>query len=78
MKRFKVVQDASGDWGILDTLTLGFQPGTIDGFAGYGFPYGTVGKWIHLIREHAISLNAGKMDRDEFSWSAYEPREDGK
>lgn len=72
-KRFKVVQDATGDWGILDTLALQFKSEAIHEFAPYGFTDGTAHKWMKVIHEHAIDLNKGTMDRDEFSWDKYEP-----
>lgn len=70
-KRFKVVQAASGTWGILDTVAVEFDA-QVGAFAPYDFTEGAVHKWIDLIHEHAISLNARRMDRDDFHWVEYE------
>lgn len=69
-KRFKVVRDATGDWGILDTLALEFE---LDAFAGYGVSDRVTETWLETIRNDAVALNTRALRRDEFGWSQYEP-----
>lgn len=71
-KRYKVVQDASGIWGVLDTLRasdgrLNLAFAGWDGCAGY--------RWIDEIVRWAIMLNRADSERYNLHWSLYMPRE---
>lgn len=76
MKRFKVVQDASGDWGILDMMALTFRHlmPNLHPFAAYGIQKGEATKYMSTIIHDAVKLNAGIYNRRQFSWEDYEER----
>lgn len=70
MKRYKVVQDARGHWGIWDTEA--------DDFASWGSDFGKEsGAWpLDDIVYYAVLLNTGKGDRETFDWDGeFIPRE---
>lgn len=69
MKRFKVVQDARGNWGIHNT-TDRWHEGS---FASWGKHYP-----IDDIVKCAVRLNAGVMQVRDFHWTWYYPREQSK
>ncbi|AXC36332.1 hypothetical protein SEA_FORK_106 [Microbacterium phage Fork] len=71
-KRFKVVRDADGDWGILDTVAAEFDG--VPAFASWG-AYKGVTYWVDEIVDWAANLNTRDALRDDFSWSEYVPRE---
>ncbi|QWS69473.1 hypothetical protein SEA_NECROPHOXINUS_111 [Microbacterium phage Necrophoxinus] len=71
-KRFKVVQDAWGVWGILDTVALEFGMGA---FAGWGGVSRVHSFWLSEIVRFAAKLNAGTQDKYTFDWDEYTPRE---
>lgn len=66
MKRFKVVQDALGNWGVLDTA---------DGktFAEWERDPDLGSLWSDALRS-GIELNSGDVDIDDFWWSTYRDR----
>lgn len=68
MKRYKVVQDARGHWGIWDTEA--------DDFASWGYRHWTGAKSLDEINYYAGELNTDiKYDREEFEWDGkYLPR----
>lgn len=71
-KRYKVVQDANGIWGVVDMLRvldgrLNLAFAGWDGCAGY--------RWIDEIAHWAIRLNRKGSDRSALHWSRYTPRE---
>lgn len=70
MKRYKVVQDARGYWGIWDTEA--------DDFAHWGYNLSTGADCLDEIIYYAWKLNSDiSHDREEFSWDGeYLPRED--
>lgn len=72
-KRFKVVQDAWGVWGILDTTALEFDG--VEPFAGWEGVTNVHKVWIFGIFEYAAQLNKGEESRDTFDWTEYAPRE---
>lgn len=71
MKRYKVVQDARGHWGILDTHH--------QDFASWGYP-GDPGdsgaEDVYYIIEYASILNSGQSTKENFDWDGYLPREE--
>ncbi|AXH50262.1 hypothetical protein SEA_MUSETTA_107 [Microbacterium phage Musetta] len=71
-KRFKVVRDADGEWGILDTVAAEFDG--VPAFASWG-AYEGVTYWMDEIVDWAANLNTRDAPRDDFSWSEYVPRE---
>lgn len=65
-KRYKVVQDRFGQWGVLDTRTLSIDDAW-SAFAPFGSKY--------LAFMCAIYLNAGRRyERDDFAWREFRPR----
>ena len=66
-KRYKVVQDGNGRWGILDTFALAFP--VVKPFAEFGN-----GKWLDLAWGAAIRLNTGETEREHYYWIDYTPR----
>lgn len=70
MKRYKVVQDARGHWGIWDTEA--------DDFASWGSNLSNdSGAWaLDDIVYYATLLNSEEDDRESFGWDdEYLPRE---
>lgn len=66
-KRYKVVQDARGYWGIWDTEA--------DDFASWGYSKETGAEDHYYVFENAGRLNHGYWTREEFEWDgAYLPR----
>lgn len=70
-KRFKVVQNGDGEWGILDTVAVEF-----DGVMAFAAWEGIeIRHWLDEIAGWAIALNSGNDPRDALDWSEYIPRE---
>ena len=68
MKRYKVVQDARGYWGIWDREA--------DDFASWGYPGDPGAEDIDYIVEDSSMLNSGQMAKEIFDWDGeYLPRE---
>lgn len=65
-KRYKVVQDANGNWGIYD----GIDPWHEASFASYG-PHSDL---LDLIVDTAVDLNRGATKGVHLSWQWYYPR----
>lgn len=72
-KRFKVVQDAWGVWGILDTVAVEFD--NVEPFAAWEGVGNVYSAWLREIAGWAIALNSGNDPRDILDWSEYDPRE---
>ncbi len=69
MKRYKVVQDARGYWGIWDREN--------EDFASWGDGSWAGAECLDEIIHYAGELNAGVSVRGEFSWDGkYLPREE--
>lgn len=68
-KRFKVVQDALGRWGIYDAGDP-WQEASFASFGGGGL--------IDLIVDAAVQLNQGRMRASDLAWTWYYPREDNQ
>lgn len=66
-KRYKVVQDARGYWGIWDRET--------DDFASWGYPYNS-GAWaLRIMAIFSTTLNLNEVHRNVFEWDGeYLPR----
>jgi hypothetical protein len=60
MKRYKVVQDARGYWGIWDREA--------NYFAAWGYNSSTGADLLDEIIYYAWELNSGKGNREEFVW----------
>lgn len=73
-KRFKVVRDAHGIWGILDTSEEHRNLFGRGGFAPFAFSDFTSHRWLDLVVDHAIKLNKGEIFPPELHWVEYEPR----
>lgn len=71
-KRYKVVQDANGDLGILDTLALELDSDAEESFAAWEECSAT--EWLDEILWWATGLNAGTATRSHLAWSTYRPR----
>ena len=71
MKRYRVVQDGRGEWGVWDTHD------TVLGFASWGdIARGYTGAdCLDEIVYYAAELNTGVASRDEFAWTLYTARE---
>lgn len=65
VKRFKVVQDARGYWGVLDTAD-GITFAAWENHEDYRI-------WPEVL-DWAIKLNAGTTDIDDFWWGTYRDR----
>lgn len=67
-KRYKVVQDARGYWGIWDREN--------EDFASWGDPLWTGAECIDDMVHWAAKLNSWDASHDEFGWTGeYLPRE---
>lgn len=72
MKRFAVVQDAQGFWGILDTGVLEHL-GPKRAFASFGRHRMAKGMFGIMVEE-AVFLNQMQRNRDDYFWSEYAAR----
>lgn len=69
MKRYTVVQDARGYWGIWD------RP--CEDFASWGDGYQTGAECLDEMIYYSWELNTGVATREEFSWDGeYLPRKE--
>jgi len=72
-KRYKVVRDARGVWGIVDTVraearvNLAFAPYSREAH-----------QWINIIAVTASHLNSEPTNRNSLYWEQYEPRKNNK
>lgn len=67
MKRFKVVQDAKGEWGIYDAR----DPWREASFASWGKKHCDR---LDEIVDWAIKLNKGTAKAQDFHWTWYYPK----
>lgn len=67
MKRFKVVQDKYGNWGVLDTVDGEFAAWERQPEPNWG------SFWPDALR-FGIALNCGTAEIEELFWSTYRDR----
>lgn len=67
MKRYKVVQDARGYWGIWDRED--------DDFASWGYLGDSGAEYVYSIFVTSSMLNSGQIATEGFYWGEYLPRE---
>lgn len=74
MKRYYVLQDARGYWGIRDTGKCPLS----EVFASWGNHAYSGAELLDEIVTWARKLNQGISEKDKFAWGFYEPREDNR
>lgn len=74
MKRYKVVQASTGEWGIWDTRAWVLDAD----FASWGGGIYTGADRLDEIVTGAARLNQVEATRKEFSWEPYLPRKENR